>query len=148
MSNTDFLRSSEADLLPEGFIQGHVFQLEVDGYHGIAEVDGWHPGLREAVEICQSDTDGTTPKPGQKRKLASDVLKLVFLMNRELIVRGRVILTSTEMYTWFHQSGSWLGAACRAYGIGVELRKQERKNVRKRIRNVMRAAKREMRSDH
>jgi hypothetical protein len=145
MSNTDVLRSSEADLLPSGFVQGHVFEVEVSDYRGSAEVDGWNPDSLEAIEICQSEIDGGAPKPGQKRKLASDVLKLVFLIDQGLILRGRVFVTSQELYTWFHQSkGSWLAAACRRYGIGVELRRHGNKMLRKRIRNVMRHARREM----
>lgn len=142
MSNTDVLRTTEADLLPNNFVQGHLFSLEVRGYCGIAEVDGWNEHTREAIEICQSETDDT-PKPGQKRKMASDVLKLVFLMQLGLINSGKVYVTSPEMYTWVHQSGSWLSAACRAYGIHVELKRQHRKNVRKRIRNAMSRARRE-----
>ena len=146
MSNTDVLRTTEADLLPDGFVQGHIFELDVSGYHGIAEVDGWNETTKEAIEICQSETNDT-PKPGQKRKMASDVLKLVFLMERGLIRRGKVYVTSPEMYTWLHQSGSWLAAACRAYEINVELKRQERKSVRKRIRNAMSRARRERGSD-
>jgi len=143
MSNTDVLRLSEADLLPEGFIQGHVFELNVGVYNGIAEVDGWNPETLEAIEICQSEALGEAPKPGQKRKLASDVLKLVFLVEQGIVLRGRVFVTSPEMYTWFHQSGSWLSAACRHYSIGVELKRHDNKKLRKRIRNVMSQARRE-----
>lgn len=39
MSNTDLLRASEADLLPPGFVQDHVFDFTVDGYRGRAEVE-------------------------------------------------------------------------------------------------------------
>jgi hypothetical protein len=142
MSNTDFLRQSEADLLPPGFVQGKVFNFKVGDYEGMAEVDGWHPVSQEAIEICQSETNGA-PKPGQKRKMASDVLKLVFLKNQDLISSGRVYVTSTEMYTWLHQSGSWLSSACRHFGIKVELKRLSRKSLRKRARNVMRKARRE-----
>lgn len=143
MSNTDFLRQSEADLLPPGFVQGHVFELHVDGYDGVAEVDGWHPESKEAIEVCQSETVGGTPKPGQKRKLASDALKLIFLKQQGLISNGRIVVTSQEMYTWFHQTGSWLSAACRQYGIKIEIKRHESKTTRKRVRNVMRTAQRE-----
>jgi hypothetical protein len=144
MSNTDVLRESEADLLPPGFVQGQVFTLSVGEYHALAEVDGWHPASREAIEICQSETYGA-PKPGQKRKMASDALKLILLKSQGLISNGRIFVTSPEMYTWFHQSGSWLSAACRANKIHVELKRHERKSMRKRIRNVMRKAQREKR---
>ncbi len=142
MSNTDFLRRSEAFILPPGFTQGRIFTFRVGDYSGQAEVDGWNPDTREAVEICQSESDGT-PKPGQKRKLASDVLKLVFLTEQGLITKGRVIVTSEELYTWLHQSGSWLSAACRHYKIPVELKRQDKKRVRKRIRNLINSARRE-----
>lgn len=143
MSNTDVLRESEADLLPPGYVQGHVFDLHVGDYRGIAEVDGWHPVSREAIEICQSESLIGAPKPGQKRKMASDALKLIFLKSQGLISNGRIFVTSSEMYTWFHKSGSWLSAACRANAIHVELKRHERKNMRRRIRNVMREAQRE-----
>ncbi len=143
MSNTDFLRQSEADLLPPGFVQGHVFQLHIGDYDGVAEVDGWHPESREAIEVCQSETLGGTPKPGQKRKLASDALKLIFLTQQGLISKGRLVVTSQETYTWFHQTGSWLSAACRFYGINIEIKRHERKTMRKRVRTVMRSARRE-----
>lgn len=142
MSNTDYLRRSEAFMLPPGFTQGRIFNFHVGDYEGQAEVDGWNPETREAIEICQSESDGT-PKPGQKRKMASDVLKLVFLMELGLISKGRVIVTSEELYTWLHRSGSWLSAACRHHKIPVEIKRQDRKQVRKRIRNVMKAARRE-----
>lgn len=144
MSNTDFLRQSEADLLPPGFVQGHVFQLNVGEYHGIAEVDGWHPESHEAIEICQSETSGGgTPKPGQKRKLASDALKLIFLKSQGLITNGKIVVTSEEIYTWLHRTGSWLSSACRFNNIKIELKRHERKTVRKRVRNVIRHAQRE-----
>jgi hypothetical protein len=148
MSNTDILRKSEAELLPPGFIQDYVFELDVGDYQGKAEVDGFHPVSREAIEICQSESLRETPKPGQKRKLASDVLKLVFLLQQGLITRGRVFVTSPELYTWFHQTGSWLSAACRHYRVTLELKQHDRKSMRKRIRNVMREAQREMRAHH
>lgn len=143
MSNTDILRDSEAALLPPGFVQGHVFHFRVGDYAGMAEVDGWHPASREAIEMCQSEGDGRVPKPGQKRKMASDALKLIFLREQGLISTGRIFVTSPEMYTWLHQSGSWLSSACRFYGIHVELRHHGKKQLRKRIRNVMRYARRE-----
>lgn len=143
MANTDYLRQSEARLLPPGFVQGHVFHFRVGEYEGMAEVDGWHPVSREAIEICQSETEGETPKPGQKRKMASDALKLVFLKNQGLIKTGRIYITSQEMYTWFHQTGSWLSSACRYFQIPVELKRQENKHARKRIRNVIHQARNE-----
>ena len=82
MSNTDFLRQSEADLLPPGFVHGHSFELCIGEYRGYAEVDGWHPARREAVEICQSETGGA-PKAGQRRKMASDALKLIFSSRKD-----------------------------------------------------------------
>ena len=142
MSNTDFLRKTEADFLPHGFIQGQIFHFTVNGYQGSAEVDGWNEETGEAIEICQSESDGS-PKPGQKRKMASDALKLIFLIDQGLILSGKIFVTSQEMYTWFHQSGSWLSAACRHHHIGVELKHHSKKMVRKRIRNVMRQAQRE-----
>ena len=145
MSNTDILRTSEADLLPPRFLQDHVFDFTVEGYRGRAEVDGWHPESQEAVEVYQSDCPEGVPKPGQKRKLASDVLKLIFLLDKGLISRGRVFVTSDDLYTWFHQTeGSWLSASCRHYGIRVELKQHRKKMLRKRIRNVMRQASTEM----
>jgi len=144
MSNTDFLRKAEAELLPPGFEHGHIFSFETNGAVYSVEVDGWNMEVREAVEICQSEAgERGSPKPGQKRKLASDVLKLVFLKNLDMISRGRVILTSEEMYTWFHRTRSWLSAACKFYGIDVELKHHGKKTVRKRLRNVMRGARRE-----
>lgn len=145
MSNTDILRSSEADLLPPGFIQHYVFAIEVDGYKGEAEVDGYHPSSREAIEICQSESMGESPKPGQKRKLASDVLKLVLLKQLGMISRGRVFVTSPVMYTWCQQSGSWLNAARRHYGIDIILKAHSKKSIRKQVRNALVKARREMR---
>ncbi len=142
MANTDFLRQSEADLLPPGFVHSHVFELSVGEYRGCAEVDGWHPVSREAIEICQSETEGT-PKAGQRRKLASDALKLIFLKSQGLIRCGRIYTTSPEMYTWFHQAGSWLSSACRYYEIHVELKRHDKKHMRKRIRNVIHRARSE-----
>lgn len=141
MSNTDFLRLTEADLLPPGFVQGQTFHFTVNGYVGLAEVDGWNPDTHEAIEICQSETHGA-PKPGQKRKMASDAFKLIFLIEKKYIKSGKIFVTSEEMYTWLHQSGSWLAAACRHYGIHVELHHHESKVMRKKIRNVMRGARR------
>ncbi len=144
MSNTDVLRETEADLLPDGFELDHVFDIQLPDYSAFAEVDGWNPETGEAIEICQSESILGTPKPGQKRKMASDVLKLVFLIEQGLIVSGRVIVTSVEMYTWLHQSGSWLSAACRTFQIHVELKKHARKSLRKKIRNAISQARREM----
>ena len=144
MSNTDFLRTSELGLLPAGFVQDQVFDICIGSYHATAEVDGYNPETGEAIEICQSETEDS-PKPGQKRKMASDAFKLIFLIQQGVISRGKIYVTSEAMYTWTHQSGSWLSAACRAYSIHVELKRQDRKTVRKRIRNVMRDARREMR---
>ena len=141
MSNTDFLRLTEADLLPSGYTQGQVFHFNVNGYVGLAEVDGWNPDTQEAIEICQSETHGS-PKPGQKRKMASDALKLIFLIDSGHIKAGKIFVTSEEMYTWFHQSGSWLSSACRHYIIPVELHHHNSKAMRKKIRNVMRSARR------
>ncbi len=144
MSNTDYLIKAEAELLPPGFEHGHIFDFEHDGTAHRVEVDGWHAEVREAIEICQSEAgERGAPKPGQKRKLANDVLKLAFLKQIGLISRGRIFLTSEEMYTWFHRTRSWLSAAAKYYGINVELRHHERKQVRKRLRNVMREARRE-----
>lgn len=144
MSNTDLLRTSESVLLPPGFLQDHVFDLKVDGYHGRAEVDGYHPISKEAIEICQSETLGGSPKPGQKRKLAADVLKLIFLRDLGVISRGRVIVTSRAMYDWCQQTGSWLSAARKHYGIVVELRGHANKLMRRKIRNALKNARREM----
>ncbi len=141
MSNTDVLRDSEAALLPPGFVQGHRLHFRINDYDGIAEVDGWHPESREAIEICQGGSGG--PKPGQKRKLASDALKLIFLREQGLISTGRMFVTNPEWYTWLHQSGSWLSAACRFYGIHVELKRHGKKQLRKKIRNVIHQARTE-----
>lgn len=146
MSNTDLLRQSEADLLPPGFVQGQVFEFAVGDYRGMAEVDGWHPESRVAIEICQSESPSGAPKPGQKRKLASDALKLIFLVDKRLVARGRIFVTSPEMYTWFHQSGSWLSSACRHYGVDVELKQHVRKRLRKQVRNIIQRARGEMRA--
>jgi hypothetical protein len=143
MSNTDILRHSEAALLPEGFIVGHTFSIRVQGYDGLAEVDGYNPETCEAIEICQSEAAGESPKPGQKRKLASDVLKLIFLKQLGYISRGRVFVTSPEMYTWCNQKGSWLNAARKYYGVSVELRAHDSKTMRKKIRHVLATARRE-----
>lgn len=143
MSNTDVLRKTEGLLLPPGYVQGHVFDLRVGDYHGTAEVDGFHPISREAVEICQSASVSRSPKPGQKRKLASDVLKLIFLKEQGLISRGRVFVTSRELYNWCQQSGSWLNAARKHYGVVVELKAHDNKLLRRKIRNALMMARRE-----
>lgn len=135
MSNTDVLRDTEAALLPPGFVQGHVFEICVGAYRATAEVDGWHPVSGEAIEICQSETDDA-PKPGQKRKLANDAYKMVFLKSQGLIRSGRIYVTSPELYTWFHQTGSWVSAACRFNEIHVELKRHANKRTRKKIRNA------------
>lgn len=142
MSNTDILRKTERLLLPSGFIVDHIFDVCIDKYRGTAEVDGFNPETREAIEICQSDTLTTAPKAGQKRKMASDVLKLIFLKEIGLISRGRVYVTSEAMYTWSQQTGSWLNAARRKYGITVEL-KSLPKQLRKQVRNAIVKARRE-----
>lgn len=137
------LRRTEASLLPPGFLQDHIFKLHVDSYHGQAEVDGFHPVSREAVEICQSDSIGESPKPGQKRKLASDVLKLIFLKQMGFISRGRVFVTSRALYDWCQTTGSWLNAARKHYGVVVELHGHDNKRLRKKVRNAMMRARRE-----
>lgn len=144
MSNTDILRKTEKDLLPPGYLLDYVFQFSVDDRIGSAEVDGFHPVTRDAIEICQSETEDASPKPGQKRKLASDVLKLIFLKDLGLISRGRVYVTSQTMYTWSQQQGSWLNTARKKYGIDVEFRTPP-KHVRKQIKNALRNARSEMR---
>ncbi len=143
MSNTEYLKKTEADLLPPGFLHGHVIIFESDGVSIRTEVDGWHPETREAIEICLSESGNSMPKPGQKRKLSSDVLKLVYLKDRNLIDRGKVYVTSAELYTWFHQTTSWLAAACKHYAIPVELKSYGSKTVRRRVKNVIREARRE-----
>ncbi|MDQ7814799.1 MAG: hypothetical protein RDU25_03285 [Patescibacteria group bacterium] len=143
MSNTDYLKKTEADLLPPGFVHGHILRFESDGVFITTEIDGWNPGTREAIEICQSEAGNHMPKPGQKRKLSSDVLKLIFLKDKNLIDRGKVYVTSLELYSWFHQTTSWLAAACKHYSIPVELKSYDSKTVRRRVKNVMRQARRE-----
>ncbi|MEK7115964.1 MAG: hypothetical protein AAB879_01055, partial [Patescibacteria group bacterium] len=59
------------------------------------------------------------------------------------IDHARMYVTSPEMYTWFHQAGSWLSSACRYYEIHVELKRHDKKHIRKRVRNVMRRARSE-----
>jgi hypothetical protein len=142
MSNTDALKKTEANLVPPGFEIDHVFDIQIGDYHGTAEVDGFDPVSREAVEIYQTDT--RSPKSGQRRKLAADVLKLVFLKDLGLITRGRVFVTSRELYSWCHESGSWLNAARMKYGIQVEL-KSLPKIHRRKVRNALSRARREMR---
>lgn len=141
MSNTDTLRKSENELLPQGFELDHVFDIQIENYRGTAEVDGYNPETREAIEMYLSATTGSAPKPGQKRKLASDVLKLIFLSDLGLISRGRVFVTSKELYTWSQQTGSWLNAARKKYGIDVELKRLQKK-TRKKVRNVLTRARR------
>jgi len=144
MSNTDILRKNEKDLLPPGYSSDHVFEIAIGDYRGNAEVDGFHSETRDAIEICFSETEDASPKPGQKRKLASDVLKLIFLKDLGLISRGRVFVTSHEMYTWCQQSGSWLNAARKKYGIHVEL-KTLPKASRKQVKHALSKARREQR---
>jgi hypothetical protein len=143
MSNTDILRKTEKDLLPPGYILDYVFHFTIGDEHGTAEVDGYHPSSRDAIEICQSETEDSSPKPGQKRKLASDVLKLIFLKDLGLITRGRVYMTSQALYTWSQQQGSWLNVARKKYGIDVEFRTPP-KHIRKQIKNALRTARSEM----
>lgn len=142
MSNTDILRKSEKDLLPPGYLIDHVFDLSVSDYHGKAEVDGFHPVSKDAIEICFSESGDLSPKPGQKRKLASDILKLIFLKDLGLISRGRVYVTSQELYTWCQQTGSWLNAARMKYGISVEL-KTLSKTSRRQVKHALSKARRE-----
>jgi hypothetical protein len=144
MSNTDILRKNEKELLPAGYSSDHVFEIVIGDYRGSAEVDGFHPETRDAIEICFSETEDASPKPGQKRKLASDVLKLIFLKDIGLITRGRVFVTSHELYTWCQQSGSWLNAARKKYGIDVEL-KALSKSSRKQVKHALAMARREKR---
>jgi hypothetical protein len=66
MSNTDALKKTEANLVPPGFEIDHVFDIQIGDYHGTAEVDGFDPVSREAVEIYQTDT--RSPKSGQHRE--------------------------------------------------------------------------------
>lgn len=145
MSNTDILRKTEKELLPPGYVQDHVFAISVGSYSGSAEVDGYHPATRDAIEICQSDVKEVSPKPGQKRKMASDVLKLIFLKDLGLISRGRIYITSQALYTWAQQQGSWLSAARKKYGIDIEFRTPP-KHVRKQIKNALREARGEMKN--
>lgn len=142
MSNTDVLRETEIELLPSGFELDHIFDIQIGDYHGTAEVDGFNPDTREAIEICQSETSGASPKPGQKRKLAADTLKLIFLKDLGLITRGRIFITSRELYTWCQQNGSWLNAARKKNDIDVELHTLP-KNLRKKVRNVLLQARRQ-----
>lgn len=142
MSNTDALRKTERDLLPNGFVLDYVFDISIGTLSGNAEVDGFHPGTREAIEICQSETLFDAPKPGQKRKLASDVLKLIFLKDLGLISRGRIYVTSPEFYTWCQQQGSWLNLARKKYNITIELH-QLPKAARKKVRHALAKARRE-----
>lgn len=144
MSNTDFLRTSEADLLPEGFVQGHVFDLRPYGHVGSVEIDGWHPDTCEAIEICQSESLGASPKPGQKRKLASDILKLVFLCELGIVKRGKIFVTCNELYSWFHTGHAWIAACARLHHISIELRRHSSKTIRKRVRNTHLDARRQM----
>jgi hypothetical protein len=144
MSDTDALREAERELLPNGFEWGHVFELDVNGYRGIAEVDGFDPISREAIEICLSETAEASPKPGQKRKLASDALKLIFLKDLGLIGRGRIFVSSPELSRWFHEAGSWLSSACRHYGIALELKTIANKRKRKNVRNALLQARKEI----
>lgn len=145
MSNTDILRKTERELLPPGYLLDHIFEFELEGSRGIAEVDGFHPATRDAIEICLSDTTDHSPKPGQKRKLASDILKLIFLKDLGLISRGRVYVTSQALYTWSQQTGSWLNSARKKYGVDIELHTPS-KHIRKQIKNVLREARGEMKN--
>lgn len=144
MSDTAILRTAERELLPEGYERDVVFRFTVDGYEACAEVDGFDPVTKEAIEICLSETAEVSPKPGQKRKLASDVLKLILLHDLGFIGRGRIFVSSEELSRWFHQNGSWLSAACRKYHISLELKTIKNKHERKRIRRALVNARREM----
>jgi hypothetical protein len=144
MSDTRALRDAERDLLPNGFEWGRVFEFDVNGYRGIAEVDGFNPETGEAIEICLSETFESSPKPGQKRKLASDALKLIFLADLQFVSRGRIFVSSPELSRWFHEAGSWLSAACRHYGIALELKTIANKRKRKTVRNALLQARKEM----
>ena len=95
-------------------------------------MDGFHPLRARPLKSARARVIGVSPKPGQKRKLASDVLKLIFLKELGLISRGRVFITSPEMYTWCQQAGSWLNAARRQYGIDVILKTHSNKVLRKK----------------
>jgi hypothetical protein len=136
MSNIDAFKKTECDLLPEGFEVNHIFDIQINDYKGSAEVDGFDPISREAIEIFQSGTLGKSPKRNQKRKLAADVLKLIFLKELGLITRGRVFVTSQELYTWCQQTGSWLNAARKKHEIDVELKSLPKKQ-RKMVRNAL-----------
>jgi len=136
MSRTDALKKTEGNLLPKGYEVNHIFDIQIGDYQGTAEVDGFDPISREAIEICQSATLGVTPKRNQRRKMAADVLKLIFLKELGLITRGRVFLTSPELYTWCQQTGSWLNAARKKHGIDVELKSLPKKQ-RKMVRNAL-----------
>jgi hypothetical protein len=146
MSDTGILRTAERDLLPPGFTKDVIFDFTVDGYAAYAEVDGFNADTKEAIEICLSETSESSPKPGQKRKLASDALKLIFLRDLGFIGRGRIFVSSTELSRWFHEKGSWLSAACRHYGITLELKKIPNKRVRKQVHHALSKARREMRT--
>ena len=104
----------------------------MDGYEGLAECGRLSSASREAIEICQSARHSGFHRNPDKRKLASDVLKLIFLKELGLISRGRVFITSPEMYTWCQQAGSWLNAARRQYGIDVILKTHSNKVLRKK----------------
>jgi hypothetical protein len=145
MSDTAILRSAERELLPAGYERDVVFHFSVDGYDACAEVDGFSPISKEAIEICLSETSGSSPKPGQKRKLASDALKLILLHDLGLIGRGRIFVSSEELSRWFHQTGSWLSAACRKYRITLELKAITNKHERKRVRRALALARKEKR---
>jgi hypothetical protein len=142
MSDTDILRKNEKALLPPGYLIDVVFDLAPKGYQGTAEVDGFHPVSKDAIEICFSESGDASPKPGQRRKLATDILKLIFLKELGLISRGRVFVTSIELYTWCQQTPSWLNAARAKYGITVEL-KILPKASRKQVRHALAKARRE-----
>ena len=143
MTDTGALRAAERELLPEGFEWGRIFEFDIGAYHGRAEVDGFNPVTLEAIEICLSETSETSPKPGQKRKLASDALKLIFLRDLGVIGRGKIFVTSAELSRWFHETGSWLSAACRHYNISLELKTIGNKRKRKTVRNALAQARRE-----
>jgi hypothetical protein len=145
MSDTAILRSAERELLPAGYERDVVFHFSVDGYDAYAEVDGFNPTTKEAIEICLSETSEASPKPGQKRKLASDTLKLILLHDLGLIGRGRIFVSSKELSKWFHQTGSWLSAACRKYHITLELKLIQNKRERKRVRHALAIARKEKR---
>ena len=80
------------------------------------QVDGWNG---EHQVVCEAFARFGDLKAGQKRKLSTDILKLVLLQQAGVGVRRKILVVAGEKTVAWLCGGCWQARAVHAFGIEV-----------------------------